>query len=341
MTNYIKSWSLNRVLFSLMLVALSAPLSIHAQQAADSAQWYPSKWGKDDTLGSVNEINAASIIAAASLVKEGKRYALGQVTGRSTPAFGSRTFELFAVSHGGVFDGTSTPIGSGELTTNDDWALVYFGVGSQIDGLGHVGIDHVYYNGNRVEDFYHPGGLKKLSTANIPPIVARGIVLDIVAYLREHEPDKLMTVEGHEMLKGGVAVNRKEIMGALERQNIALGTGDVVLLHTGYMALADIDQAAYKKSLPGIGRDGALFLAEHNPVAVGADTFATEVLPGEVEGLFLPAHSELITKRGIYILENMVTHELVADEAWEFMFVLGQARMEGAVQMIINPVAIR
>jgi hypothetical protein len=50
---------------------------------------------------------------------------------------------------------------------------------------------------------------------------------------------------------------------------------------------------------------------------------------------------ELIPKRGIYILENMVTRQLVTDKAWEFMFVLGQARMQGAVQMIINPVAIR
>ena len=36
-----------------------------------------------------------------------------------------------------------------------------------------------------------------------------------------------------------------------------------------------------------------------------------------------------------------MTHELAADDAYEFLFVLGQARMEGAVQMIINPVAIR
>ena len=107
------------------------------------------------------------------------------------------------------------------------------------------------------------------------------------------------------------------------------------------MALADIDQAAYMKSLPGIGLEGALFLAEYDPIAIGADTFATEVMPGEVEGLFLPVHMELLTKRGIYILENMVTADLVADQGWEFMFVLGQARMKGAVQMIINPVAIR
>ena len=66
-----------------------------------------------------------------------------------------------------------------------------------------------------------------------------------------------------------------------------------------------------------------------------------EIQPGEIDGLVLPVHIELLPKRGIYLLENMVTAELVADEAWEFMFVLGQARIKGTVQMIINPVAIR
>ena len=32
---------------------------------------------------------------------------------------------------------------------------------------------------------------------------------------------------------------------------------------------------------------------------------------------------------------------LAVDEGWEFLFVLGQPRFEGAVQAVINPVAIR
>jgi hypothetical protein len=35
------------------------------------------------------------------------------------------------------------------------------------------------------------------------------------------------------------------------------------------------------------------------------------------------------------------TRELVRDQAWEFMFVLGVSRLRGAVQTIINPTAIR
>lgn len=54
-----------------------------------------------------------------------------------------------------------------------------------------------------------------------------------------------------------------------------------------------------------------------------------------------PVHPELLAKNGIYILENMDVRALAADEGWEFLFVLGQPRIEGAVQAVINPVAIR
>lgn len=303
--------------------------------------WHTSKWGKDDTIGSANLVTPERILAATKLVKTGKRYALGQVTGRDTPAFGSRTFELFTVSNGGVFDGTGEPYADNHMTTNDDWALVWMGVGSQIDGLGHVGIDHVYYNGNHVRDFFSSGGLKKLGTQDIPPIVARGLVLDIVAYMKEKDPSKVMTIEGLEMLREGTAINKSEIEGALTRQDLSLLAGDIVLLHTGYMEMAGVDTARYKKSIPGLGVGGATFLASHDPIAIGADTYALEVIPFENKGNAFEVHLELIPKRGIYILENMVTRELVADKAWEYMFVLGQARMQGAVQMIINPVAIR
>ena len=92
---------------------------------------------------------------------------------------------------------------------------------------------------------------------------------------------------------------------------------------------------------PGIGVEGARFLVEHGVVAVGADTWALEVIPFEREGEQFPVHQELLAKSGTYVLENMDTAELAVDNATEFMFVLGVPRFEGAVQMIVNPVAIR
>ena len=319
----------------LLLCAGSAPAPAPAADEVPA----PSRWGADDTLGAINEITPEVILAAAKLVTEGKRYALGQVTGRNTPAFGDRSFELYAVSHG--LDGTGEPLGANKMTFNDDWMLTWMGVGSQIDGLGHVGIDHVYYNGNHVRDFFSHGGLRRFGIHELPPIVTRGVVLDILGYLREQGSDAVTRIEGAEMLAAATPINRAEIEGAAARQGVELRAGDVVLLHTGFMRMAEIDPVAYKKSIPGLGVAGALYLAEKRPVAVGSDTFALEVLPPERAGQAFPVHLELIPKRGIYVLENMVTAELVADRAWEFLFVLGAPRFEGAVQMVINPVGIR
>ena len=51
-------------------------------------------------------------------------------------------------------------------------------------------------------------------------------------------------------------------------------------------------------------------------------------------------HVTFLKENGIYIFETMNTGPLVKQGVNEFMFVLGQARIKGTVQMIINPVAI-
>ena len=40
-------------------------------------------------------------------------------------------------------------------------------VGTQFDGLGHVGIGDVFYNGNRERDFAKAEGLTKLGVENV------------------------------------------------------------------------------------------------------------------------------------------------------------------------------
>lgn len=324
----------------MLRAALFGVLASLALTASATAQdWTSSKWGEADTLGAFNEITPEITLNAAKLVKQGKSYGLGMVTGRETPAAGSRMFELTVFAEGA--DGIGAPLGTNKFGYFDDWMLTYMGVGSQIDGLGHAAINNVFYNGFTSKDFYHRTGLKKFGIDQIPPIVTRGVVLDMLGYMKAQGSKSVITKGGAEMLAAGTALNRAELEGAAARQGVSFQKGDVILLNTGYMRMAEIDPAAAKAGWPGIGVEGALFLAGHDPVAIGGDTIGTEAQPAEKDGEFVPVHQELITKRGIYILENMVTAELVADEAWEFLFVLGPARFKGAVQGVINPVAIR
>ena len=319
-------------------LALGAGHGAHSEKPEEH-DWYPSKWGADDTLGSVNEITPEIILNAAKLIKVGKRYALGEVTSRTTPAAGTRDHLLFVFSDGA--DGLAAPLGTNNFKYFDDYMFTHMGVGSQIDGLGHAAIGDYFYNGLTPKAFYHCTGLTKFGIEEIPPMVTRGVVLDMVGYLKNKGVGSVMNRGGVDMIKGGTTFTKADIQGALKRQGISLQTGDVVITHSGYMKMQELDPAMAISTWPGIGVEAAEYIASFNPVAVGGDTTGTEAHPPLTEGEFVPVHQELITKRGIYLLENLVTDELVRDEAWEFMFVLGQARFKGAVQMVINPVAIR
>jgi kynurenine formamidase len=288
--------------------------------------WYPSRYGAQDTLGAVNLLTPDHVKRAARLVKTGQTYSLGVVTGPTTPAYGPRKFNLTVMQ---LSDGTGTPLGSNRATGNDDLLYTFNGIGSQLDGLGHMGIDHVYYNGTPASAFVATSGLTRFGTESIPPIVARGVLLDMTKRF------------GTPMLDAGTVFNQSEIETAARAQGIEIREGDVVLFHTGWLSLVGHDDKRFMAGEPGLGVGGARFLASRGVVAIGADTWALEVLPGEVESEAFPVHPELLAKHGVYILENMDTRALARDRAYEFLFVLGQPRFQGSVQAVINPIAIR
>ena len=307
-------------------LALLAILALAPLATPVSAQdWTKSKWGPNDEIGAANYIKPELVVKAAQLVKTGKTYALGIETNSKTPAYPPRGFKITIVQPG---QAGIPGLGPSKTTYNDDIIDGWVGVGSQIDGLGHIGVEHVYYNGNKLADFGDPSGLKKLGAEKIPPLVARGVLLDMAAHL------------GTDIVKEGTAFNTKEIEEVAKKQGIEIQQGDVVLFHTGWVGLIGKDDKRYNAGEPGLGVDGAKYLASKGVVAVGADTWGLEVVPFETKNIF-EVHQILLPMNGTYILENMNTGALAADKAYEFLFVLGVPRITGAVQGIINPIAIR
>ncbi len=296
----------------------------HAQTPAQD--WYPSRYGADDVAGATNNLSPEATRAAADLVRLGRVYALGVVTNRQAPAYAPRWFEMVVTQSN---DGTGPILGENQVTANDDLLITYLGIGTQIDGLGHVGIGHRYYNGMRAQDFVTPNGLTKFGTHDIRPIATRGVLLDMT---RQH---------GGARVPPGTAFNRAQIEAAARAARVTIRRGDVVLFHTGHLALAAENPAQFIATQPGLGREGAEYLAGLGVVAVGADTAALEAIPFENPNAQFIVHQTLLAKHGVHILENVNTAELAADGATTFFFVLGQPRFEGAVQMVVNPIAIR
>ena len=299
-------------------------MSLNSSFADDCA---PSKWGKNDEIGSANLITPESVLKASKLIKFGKTYSLGLTIDANTPAYPPRSLSLQVVQPTQQFGTLGLP----NSTYNDDIFQGWFGIGSQIDGLGHIGTtEAIFYNCNDGKEFAQITGLTKLGIEKIPPLVARGLVIDIADYL------------GRTHLNAGETFSLEDLKGAINAQNIVVEKGDVVLMHTGWTdAMFESDPASWGSGAPGITPEIAEYLASKEVLAVGADTWSLDVVPPIVADEPYPGHGILLQENGIYILEAMNTGPLVKDGVSEFLFVLGQAKVRGAVQMIINPVGIR
>ncbi|MEP6704315.1 MAG: cyclase family protein, partial [Acidobacteriota bacterium] len=285
-----------------------------------------SKFGPADQIGNLNYITPVKTLAASKLVKTGKAYRLGIETNKGIPMFPPRTFSITILQPGQTAGAT---LGPTKTTYNDDIIMGWVGVGTGIDGLGHVGIDNLYFNCNKAADFVAPDGLKRLGVENIPAIATRAVLLDMAGYLRT------------DIVKEGTPFNRAEIEGAMKRQGIkSIDKGDVVLFYTGWLKLIGKDPKRYEDANPGLGREGARYLASLGVAIVGADNENLEVVPFEKNAGVFEVHQILLAQNGIYIIENMNLEEMIRDKVWESLFTLGPTRISGGVQAIVNPIVI-
>jgi len=277
-------------------------------------------------LGTLAQLQDKDTVRALRLVTTGHVYSLGTVLGEKTPAYPGRSYHIFTFP---VIMDSQQIIGSNRINGNDDFISAYLGVGTHIDGLGHVGINGQHYGGVPAAEVWGPTGLKKFGIHTLPPIVTRGVLLDIAALLRR------------DRLDDDYGITKNDIEQALSRQRIKIGKNDVLLLHTGWLSMASEDPARFLKSEPGLTAEAAEYVSSLGIVAVGADTWGVEVIPSSNHTEVFPVHQVLLPKHGVFIIENVVTQELARDAVYEFMFVLAVPRFEGAVQGPSHPIAIR
>ena len=286
-------------------------------------RWYPSRWGADDQRGAANRITPAKVLEATALIDKGTVYQLGRVYEAGMPMFGSRhysiripqAFEMPGRNEGVFHD----EVISGELGQ----------IGTQFDGLGHLGIGELFYNGNRRRDFARPEGLTKLGIENVGPIVTRGVLVDVARF------------KGVEQLPPTYEITVADLTGALARQRTEIGAGDVVLIHTGWGSLWMKDNAKFIASAPGIGVAAAQMLVDEEVVLVGSDNWGVEVMPNPDPDLSAPVHQLLLARNGIYLHENLATEALARDNVYEFAYIFAPLRLKGATGSPGNPIAIR
>lgn len=194
--------------------------------------------------------------------------------------------------------------------------------GTHIDALSHQAVDLKMCGGVDARTAATAFGYTQLGVETIPPIVARGWLID------------LGTVE----LDRWVGLD--EVRQAADAQGVRPAAGDVVLVRTGAGARWD-DPEHYLRAA-GMKAEVSRWLADIRVVAVGADNMAWDRATGNDPDtdVFLPGHSILLVHSGVYIIENVFLEELAAAGVHEFTFVCTPLKIRGATGSPVRPVAL-
>ena len=303
------------------------------------SKWWPHPiWGEGDEAGSTNWYTKPEVVMRAmAQVKEGKVYKIGHPYNAEMPLFGARKFSLRipGTPTGGTF-------GANRIMWNDEFLATEVGqVGTQFDGLGHIGVEvgaagdkneMRWYNGFSAAEMGSPYGLKKLGTEKLHPIVARGILLDIAAS------------RGVDSMNAGDVISMADVQAALKNQGMEgfeFAEGDAILFRTGW-EMHWSDPAKFNEGAPGIGMEVARWVAEEVKAGVtGADTWPVDAVPNPDPGCVFCVHTFLQTRHGIVNQENLKLSELAADGVYRFAYVYSPAPIEGATGSMGAPLAMK
>jgi kynurenine formamidase len=286
-----------------------------------------SPWGPTDEIGTLNMMNDSSRFDVLKQVAGGKVYDLGVELFVGMPTccapFGDPTFQIWM---------THTPArneGKELLSYSGDGVSMYTHTGTHIDTLNHFGLRGKIWNQVSADDALGVRGWTKSGADKYPPIVARGVLIDVANYKNvQHLPTSY-------------SITVKDLQEALKKQGTTLRPGDVVLTRTGVMTLWP-DEAKYRLAdQPGLSLEAAQWLVEgQQAMLLGADNFGVESFPSKDPENFVPVHSYLQAERGVSLLEALWLEDLSKDKVYEFLFIATPLKMRGATASPIRPLAI-
>jgi kynurenine formamidase len=164
--------------------------------------------------------------------------------------------------------------------------------------------------------FITQNGIKRLGLEHLKSFATRGVFLDMVRYFQQQGKLKSNPACRKPCLDKGTVITGADLEGALRMHKLTLREADIVVIHTGWNDLFlqyPKQNALYNSGEPGIGKDAASWLVSQKIVAVGSDSWAVEVIPGEDPKEAFIVHNILITDAGIHIIENIRT-DLMAEE---------------------------
>jgi len=316
---------------------------LSAQQASAPAieGWKPGVgwgwiWGAEDEVGALNAMTPQSVRAAVGLVREGKIYDLGVPYDRSSykwPGHSPGEVMTFRAPEG-VKRQKDIPVHDNAAGTA--WHSCALFVNDNVATHATTGADDHWYNGFKEADWGGNFGIRKCDAVTIPPVVTRGVLLDVAGF------------KGVGALEPHYSITVDDVKGTLRKQGVSLQPGDTVLVRTGTLSFWGESGADHEKidkhDKAGMSIEATRFLIEqHGAIMVGSDTSGYESWPApEGSRSFMPAHDYLLIEQGVHIGEFHYLEDLARDKVYEFCYVALTNKIRGTTAgFCMRPIAMR
>jgi kynurenine formamidase len=314
------------------LARLKAELQPEALLDKNGHKVSRSPWGPADEIGRLNWVTPESVAAIMARMDGRTVFDLAVDYKWGMPSWteaGDPPFQIW-MTHtpkGSIIDGRSGYSAEihKEYGYSGDAISMYTHTGTHIDTLNHMGYYGSHWNGWTQDE--HLGSMvwTKGGTDRYPPIIARGVMLDVAA------------MHGVDILPNHYEITPKDIQDAAKRQGVKFRKGDVVLVRTGRMRMwPSLD---YLGASPGINVATARWLCEEaGAMCIAGDNIGLE--PQPYHGQYAPVHCYMFATAGAQIIEVVNMEEIAAEKIYEFAFMGFPMKIFGATGAPMPSVAI-
>jgi kynurenine formamidase len=286
------------------------------------------RWGRDDERGTLNELTAARVTAAARLVRT------GVVVSLSLPLHTTAAPDCPTPAEFRMTQYHDANVGLGSMGFAKDFVGVdYHGDGhTHIDALCHVAYDGRLYNGIAAGSVTASGAAAEAIDLAKDGIVGRGVLLDV--------PRR----RGVPWLEPGEHVWREDLEACEAEQGVRVEAGDIVLVRTGHpRRLAELGPWDTGQHKAGLHPTALPLLAERGIAALGCDG-NSDTAPSTTEGVPFPVHVLALNAMGLPLLDYLQFEDLrpLCESAgrWEFLCVTAPLRIAGGTGSPVNPLAV-
>lgn len=300
-------------------------------RVADVTDWPAelSNWGRWPGLdGTLNLLTPERVAHAATLVRTGRAISCARAMTAlpvTTGIDGAPEYAHMMTLAGEFIPGRSAAMDRVELALHSI-------VNTHLDALSHVGHEGRCFNGVAFEDVVDMDGARLCSIEQMPPIVGRGVLVDVPR------------LRGVDHLEPGDWVTPEELAAGAPDA----GPGDILLVRTGrWRAPRRLpgDPGASGGPLgdwPGLHVECMSFVADRDIAVLGTDS-TTDTYPNPTPGQ-LSIHMIAEVYLGLPLLHSLDLDELAEvcaqDGRTDFLFSVAPLKIVGGTGSPVAPVCV-